>query len=127
MTDKAPSAPSFILLTPPLGSLCSVQWLALIICIHIGQDLAEPLQETAVSGPCQQALHGISNIVCVWCLHVEWISKWSSLWMAFPSVSVPLFVTVFSLDKSSSWLKFWRWVGGPIPHHSVMPNLWIWS
>jgi hypothetical protein len=35
--------------------------------------------------------------------------------MAFPSVSAPLFVPVFPLDRSNSGLKFWRWVGGPIP------------
>jgi hypothetical protein len=35
--------------------------------------------------------------------------------MAFPLVFVPLFVSVFPLDRSNSGLKFWRWVGGPIP------------
>jgi hypothetical protein len=35
--------------------------------------------------------------------------------MAFPSVSTPLFVPVFPLDRNNSGLKFWRWVGGPIP------------
>jgi hypothetical protein len=44
MPDKAPSAPSVLPLTSPLGSLCSVQWLAASICIYIGQDLAEPLR-----------------------------------------------------------------------------------
>jgi len=35
---------SFIPLTPPLGSLCSVWWLTVSICIYIGQALAEPIQ-----------------------------------------------------------------------------------
>ena len=35
--------------------------------------------------------------------------------MAFPSVSAPLFVPAFSLDRSNSGLIFLRWVGGPIP------------
>jgi hypothetical protein len=59
-------------------------------------------QETAVSLSCQQALLGISNSVWVWCLHVGWIPRWGSLWKAFPSVSVPLFVPVFTLDRSNS-------------------------
>ena len=56
-----------------------------------------------------------------------WIPRWGSLWMAFPSVSAPLFVPVFPLDRSNSGLKFLRWVGGPIPQLGAMPNLWIWS
>ena len=36
------SAPSFLPLTPPLKSPCSVQWLAVGNCICIGQALAEP-------------------------------------------------------------------------------------
>ena len=47
--------------------------------------------------------------------------------MAFPSVSTPLFVPIFSLDKSNFGLKFLRKVGGPIPQLGVMSNLWIWS
>jgi hypothetical protein len=44
MPDKAPSAPSVLPLTLPLGSLCSVQWLAASLHICIGQNLAEPLR-----------------------------------------------------------------------------------
>ena len=47
--------------------------------------------------------------------------------MAFPSVSAPLFVPIFPLDRSNSGLKFWRWMGGPIPQLGAVPNLWIWS
>jgi hypothetical protein len=35
--------------------------------------------------------------------------------MAFPLVSIPLFVPVFPLDQSNYGLKFWRWVSGAIP------------
>jgi hypothetical protein len=35
---QSPFAPS-VLLTPPLGSLGSVRWLVVSICIHIGQVL----------------------------------------------------------------------------------------
>jgi hypothetical protein len=50
---QTPSAPSVLSLTPPLGSLCSVQWLAVSIQLCIWQTLAEPprrkLYQTAVS------------------------------------------------------------------------------
>jgi hypothetical protein len=84
-------------------------------------------QETATSGSCQQALLGISNSVWVWCLYMGWIPRWCSLWMAFPSVSTPLFVPVFLLDRSNSVLIVLRWVCGPIPQLGAMPNLWILS
>jgi hypothetical protein len=44
-----------------------------------------------------------------------WIPRWGSLWMAFPWVSAPHFVPIFSLDSSNYGLKFLRWVGGPTP------------
>jgi len=47
--------------------------------------------------------------------------------MAFPSVSAPVFVPIFSFDRSSSGLIFLRWVGGPIPQLGAMPIHWIWS
>ena len=75
MPDKAPSASWVLPLTPPLASLCSVQWLAVSIHICIGQDLEDTLQKTAVSGSCQQALLGISYSVWVWCLHLGWIPR----------------------------------------------------
>ena len=68
-------------------------------------------QETVISGSCQQAHLGISNCVWVWCLHMEWIPRWGTFRMAFPSVSVPFFVPVFPLYRSNSGSKFLRWVG----------------
>jgi len=56
-----------------------------------------------------------------------WIPRWGSLWMAFPSVSDPFLVRVFSLDRKNSGLKFLRWVGGPIPQTGAVPIHWIWS
>ena len=52
-------------------------------------------QETAISGSCQQALLDIRNSVWVWWLYMGWIHRWGSLWMAFPSVFAPHFVSVF--------------------------------
>jgi hypothetical protein len=51
MSDKAPSVPSVLPLTPPLGSLCSVRWLIASIHICIGQDLAEPLRRQLYQAP----------------------------------------------------------------------------
>jgi hypothetical protein len=48
-----------------------------------------------MSGFYQQALPGIHNNVWVWWLYMGWIPRWGSLWMAFPSVSAPHFVSVF--------------------------------
>jgi hypothetical protein len=53
-------------------------------------------QETAISGSCQHALMVIHNSFWVWWLYMGWIPRWGSLWMAFPSISVPHFVSVFS-------------------------------
>jgi hypothetical protein len=41
---KTSSAASVLSLTPPLGTLCSVQLLAVSICLCICQALAEPLK-----------------------------------------------------------------------------------
>jgi hypothetical protein len=87
-------------LTPPLGFLCSVWWLAVSLCIYIGQDPAEPFRRQLLSGTHQQAFLGIYNSVWVWCLHVGWIPRWGSLWMAFSSVSALLFVSEFPLDRA---------------------------
>jgi len=57
---KTPSAPSVFSLTSPLGSPCSVQWLAATTLICISSALAES-QETPISGSYQQALLGLSN------------------------------------------------------------------
>jgi hypothetical protein len=47
-----------------------------------------------------------SNSVWVWWLHMGWIPRLGGLWMVFPSVSDPLFVLVFLLDRTNSGLKF---------------------
>jgi hypothetical protein len=39
-------------------------------------------------------------------LHMGWIHGWNSLWMASPSVSAPIFVPVFPLDRINSR----RWI-----------------
>jgi hypothetical protein len=92
---QIPSAPSVLSLTPPLGvPVLSPK----VGCNHpplylSGSGRAPP--ETAISGSCQHALFGISNSVWVWWLYMGWIPRWGCLWMAFPSVSTPHFVSVF--------------------------------
>ena len=45
------SAPSVLSLTPPLGILCSVWWLAESICLCICQALAEPFRRQLYQAP----------------------------------------------------------------------------
>jgi hypothetical protein len=70
----------------PLGSLCSVWWLSYEPPHMYWSGSGRASRETAVSGSCQQTLLGISNSDWIWCLHMGWILRWGSLWMAFPSV-----------------------------------------
>jgi hypothetical protein len=115
--------------SPSPNSSIGVPMLSPIVgCKHLhlclsGSDRAS--QEIAISGSYQQALFDISNSDWVWWLHMGWTPTWGSLWMAFPSISVQLFVPVFPLDRSNFRLKFLRRVGGPFPQPG--PNLWIWS
>jgi hypothetical protein len=113
MPDKAPSAPSILPLTPPLGSQCSVQWLPESIHIYIGQDLAEPLRRQLYLDPVSKHFLASSIVSAFGSLHMGWIPRWGSLWVAFPSISAPLFVPVFPLDRRNSGLKFFRCVGDP--------------
>jgi hypothetical protein len=51
MSLQYPSPPTVLALTSLLGSLCSVQCLAVYICICIGQDLADPLRRQLYQSP----------------------------------------------------------------------------
>jgi hypothetical protein len=48
---QTPSAPTALALTPPLESLCSVQCLAVYICVCISQALAETLRGKLYQAP----------------------------------------------------------------------------
>jgi hypothetical protein len=48
---QTPSAPLVLSLAPPLGALCSVQWLAESIHLCICQALAEPLKRQLYQAP----------------------------------------------------------------------------
>jgi hypothetical protein len=70
------SEPWVLSLTPPLGTLCSVQWLAESIRLCVCQALVEPLRRQLFQAPVTMHL--------------------LPFWMAFPSVSTPYFVPIFS-------------------------------
>ena len=70
MGNQIPSAPWVFSLAPPLGTLCSVQWLAENIHLCIGQALAEPLRRQLCQAPVSKHLLA-STIVsgigdCIW-------------------------------------------------------------
>lgn len=47
---------------------------------------------------------------------MRWIPRWGGLWMAFPSVFAPPFVSAFPLDRNNPGLKILRLVSGSWPH-----------
>jgi hypothetical protein len=70
MGMQTPSAPSVLFLTPPSGSPCSVQWLALSIHLCICQALAEPLRRKLYQVPVSKHFLASTIVsgfgVCVW-------------------------------------------------------------
>jgi hypothetical protein len=103
-------SPSSSIGVPGLSPVVGCEYLFLY---WSGADRAS--QGIAISGSCQQALLDISNNVRVWCLQMGWIPRWGSLWMTFPSASVPFFVPVFPLDRNISRLTILTSVDGLIP------------
>jgi hypothetical protein len=65
MPDKASSAPSVLPLTPPLGSLCSVRWLAVSLCICICQALVETLRRQLYQAPVSK--HFLTSTIVTAC------------------------------------------------------------
>ena len=51
-------------------------------------------KETAISGSFQQNLASVCNGVSIWRLIMGWIPRYGSLYMVFPFVSAPNFVSV---------------------------------
>jgi hypothetical protein len=86
------SAPWFLSLAPPLGTLCSVQWMAVSIHFCIFQALAEPLRRQLYQAPVSKLLastieSGLGG--CIWdespCGEV---SGWSFLQFLLHSLSL---------------------------------------
>jgi hypothetical protein len=67
---QTPLAPCVLSLAPPLGTLCSVQWMAVSIYFCICQALAEPLRRELYQAPVSKHLlaftivSGFGN--CIW-------------------------------------------------------------
>jgi hypothetical protein len=98
---RNPSAPWVLSLAPSLGTLCSVQWMAVSIHLCICQALAEPLRRQLYQAPVSKLLLA-SAIVSGFggCL-------WMNSQMGQSSVSAPNFVSVTpSMDKT---LNYHRW------------------
>jgi len=90
-------APSILSLTPPMGTPCSVRWLAASIHLCICHALAEPLRRQLYQAPV--SMHFLASAILSGfggCMYMEWIPRWGSLWMDFPSVSAPNFIPVSS-------------------------------
>jgi hypothetical protein len=124
MPDKTHSAPSVILLTPPLGFLCSVWWLAASIHICIGQDLAEPLKRQLYQTPVSKHFLASTKVsgfgMCMW--------DGSQVGQTLDGLSFSLCSTLcscISFRQEQFWVKILEIVGWP--HPSTIPNLWIWS
>jgi hypothetical protein len=113
-----PSALSVFSLTPPLrtplGTLHSVQWLAVSICLCIHQALAEPLRRQLYQAPVSKyflaptIVSGFGDCI--------WMPRLGSLWMAFPSVFALHFVSLFS--SMSILFHFLRRTDAPTMHDS---------
>ena len=63
---QAPSAPSILSLALPLGTLCSVQWMAVSIHFCICQALAEPLRRQLYQAPVSKLLLASAIVSSVW-------------------------------------------------------------
>jgi len=76
------SAPSILSLTPPMGILFSVQWLAVSIRLCICQALAELLRRQLYQAPV--IMHFLASAILSGfggCMHISWITKWGRLFM----------------------------------------------
>lgn len=112
---RSPTVASDLPLTILLGCLCSVQWLAVSICICISQMLAEPFRRQFYRAPVCKNFLATAIMLGVWCVQIVWIPRWDNLWMAFCSGFAPFTVPAFPLDRKNSGLKILRLVDGPHP------------
>ena len=104
MRLETPSAPTVLALTSPLSSPRPVQCLA-CTSLHLYWSSSGRVSQVTAT------------------LHLGWIPRWYSLWMAFPSVSAPLFVLAFLFDKRKFGLIFFK-VGG-WPHSSTGGHVYL--
>jgi hypothetical protein len=132
MPDKTPSSPSVLHLTPPFGSLCSVDSLAVSIHICISQDLAEPLRRQLYQAPVSK--HFVASTIVSGFGFFLWDgspdgadSWWPFLWSLLYSLSL----YCISFRQQQFWVKILEMCGHILKATSinwgVMPNFWIYS
>jgi hypothetical protein len=90
---QTPSAPSALPLTPPLGSLWWIWWLAACTLICIGQALAEPLSGQLYQGPVNKCFLASAIVFgvggCIWDRSPGWaVSGWPFLQSLLHSLSL---------------------------------------
>jgi hypothetical protein len=93
---QTPSAPSVLSSNSPIWD---PMFSPMGSCEHLPLCLwgsVRVSQKTVISDSCQQALLDTHGRVWVWWLYKGWIYRWDHLWMAFPSVSAPHFMFIFS-------------------------------
>ena len=104
---QSPSAPLVLTLALLLGSLGSVQWLAMSICICIGGVLVEPLSGQPYQAPVSKCF--LASVI-VWGIGVcRWNGPLGGVASGWPILQ-PLFhffVHVFLLDRNISGSLNW--------------------
>jgi hypothetical protein len=105
---QTPSAPWVLSLAPSLGTLCSVQWMAVSIHFCICQALAEPLRRQLYKAPLSKLL--LETVIVSGFGGYLWDGSPSgavSGWL-FPSVSALNFVKFFNCTGSGNTsFSFW--------------------
>ena len=112
MKLKTPSAPS--VLTPPLRSLCRVQWLAASIHVCICQALAETLRRQLYEAPVSKHFLASTIVtgfgVCIWdCSTGGAVSGWIFLQaLAHPlSIYIPSIYLIFLFFYTANFIPSW--------------------
>jgi hypothetical protein len=116
MRLQTPSAPWVLFLAPSLGTLCSVQWMAVSIHFCICQALAEPLKRQLYQAPVSKLLLAPTIVSgfggCLWdgspvgqSLDGHSFSLCSKLCLCNPSM-VTLFPLLGRIKVSTLWSSF---------------------
>ena len=113
----------------PLGSPCSVRWLAEYLHLSSSGD-GRASHRTAMPCSCLQSLHGISNSVkfgaCTWDgSQVGLVTRWPFLLSFLHSCLVPAFLS----NRKNSGSKLLKVVSRPIPPLDIYWKsiCWRWS
>ena len=121
---QSPSIPSVLHLVLPLGPQCSVQWLAMSICIYIEQVLVETLSKQPYQAPVSKYFLTTTIVsgfgVCIWGESLG-VCVWGGVSLdALSFIFCSIFVPVFPLDRN----KILRWFGGLIPQLGPIYSRW---